>query len=248
MMGPMGERVAIDTSFNFTTDTPSGRDPDRWSPTLHRYHQVLWSRDLPSGRRFDLEDARPVGGYLQHRTPSGRDFRLSSDAVMQTFTRWTRADVISVVLQATEHDRQEFYNLSYTIGGMMLFPGNQIERMWTINQARGCHPKIADRLDLTLECIRRHYLGEDSPLGDVLQRYRDFFELFETFQGYVEHFLLQDLVSDLSTVEWFLPCDDFQRSPLPQDSSEYSVFRKRSVDFIRSRNQRMRRLASAAEG
>lgn len=238
----------IDTSFNFTTDTPPGLDPDRWSPTLHLYHQVLWSRDLPSGRRFDLEDARPAGGYLHHRTASGRDFRLSSDAVMQTFTRWTRPDVVSVVSQATEYDRQKFYDLSYTIGSMMLFPGNQIDRMWTINQARGCHPGIADRLDLTLECIRRHYLGEDSPLGEVLHRYRDFFELFETFQGYVEHFLLQDLVSDLGTVKWFLPCNEFQRSPLPKDSHECTDFRERSVDFICSRNQRISRLASAVEG
>lgn len=242
----MGERTVIDTSFNFTTDTPPGLDPDRWSPTLHRYHQVLWSRTLPSGRRFGLEDARPIG-YLKHRTSGGQDFWLSSDAVMPTFTRWTRPDVISVVSKATAHDRQEFYDLSYTIGGMMLFPAKQVDRMWTINQARGCHPRIADRMDLTLECIRRYYLGEDSPLGTVLRRYRDFFDLFETFGGYVEHFLLQDLVSDLGTVQYFLPCADFQRSPLPQDSNEYNVFRERCGDFIRSRNMRVSRLACAVE-
>jgi len=30
----------------------------------------------------------------------------------------------------------------------------------------------------------------------VLDRYVDFFGLFESFQGYVEFFLLQDLVTD----------------------------------------------------
>ena len=36
-----------------------------------------------------------------------------------------------------------------------LFPGNQIGRKMTINAARGCHPRINDRFDLTVECIRR---------------------------------------------------------------------------------------------
>jgi hypothetical protein len=46
--------------------------------------------------------------------------------------------------------------ISYTIGGMMVFPGNAIDGKWTINQARGCLRKISDRFDLTLECIRRY--------------------------------------------------------------------------------------------
>ncbi|WP_113903400.1 DUF6994 family protein [Brevibacterium celere] len=38
----------------------------------------------------------------------------------------------------------------------------------TINGARGLHPRIVDRFDLTLECIRRHYRGEPSPLADLV--------------------------------------------------------------------------------
>ena len=62
----------------------------------------------------------------------------------------------------------------------------------TINGARGVNGKIKDRFDLTLECIRRHYTSEKSPLSDTLQRYSPFFNLFENFQGYVDFFLLQD--------------------------------------------------------
>jgi hypothetical protein len=29
----------IDIAFVFTTDTPPGKDPDAFSPTLRRYHQ-----------------------------------------------------------------------------------------------------------------------------------------------------------------------------------------------------------------
>jgi hypothetical protein len=43
--------------------------------------------------------------------------------------------------------------------------------------------RIADRMDLTLECIRRHYAGEPgSPLSDVTTNYADFFKLFGTFK------------------------------------------------------------------
>ena len=66
---------------------------------------------------------------------------------------------------------------------------------------RGCLGTIAGRFDLTLECIRRHYKGQPSPLGETLARYRDFFDLFKSFDGYVEFFLLQDLVTiDHATV------------------------------------------------
>ena len=41
--------------------------------------------------------------------------------------------------------------------------------------------QIADPFDLTLECIRRHYLGETSPLAETLRRYEQFFALFEDF-------------------------------------------------------------------
>ncbi len=232
-------RTVVDTSFNFTTDTPPGLDPDRWSPTLHRYHQVLWGRDLPNGQHFQLEDGRPLGWYLLHKSHDGREFWLSSEAVIHTFTRWKRPDVRRVVEQAAEHDRQHFYVMSYTIGGMVLFPGSRIDRMWTLNQARGCLKKIADRFDLTLECIRRHYKGQVSPLGEVLGRYGDFFRLFEAFDGYVEHFLLHDLVAEDGTVRFFLPFDDFERSPLPQDIREYTDYRELSVEFVRRRNERI---------
>ena len=70
----------------------------------------------------------------------------------------------------------------------------------TINGARGCNRKIGDRFDLTLECIRRHYQREESPLSRTLSSYREFFELFGDFRGYVEFFLLQDLVAERDTV------------------------------------------------
>ena len=57
----------IDVTFDFTSDTPyywdgfwdnelgySKRDPDLKSPMLRKYHQILWSRELPYGEKMEL--------------------------------------------------------------------------------------------------------------------------------------------------------------------------------------------------
>jgi len=183
--------MLIDTSFDVRTDA-FGKDPDAYSSTLRQYHKFLWSKPLPSGRLFHLDDT-VRGVYLHHRSELG-EFFLCSDSVIPTFTRWGFAAAYPELV--TKEENEAFMGIAYTIGGMMVFPGNAIDRKWTINQARGCLRKISDRLDLTLECIRRYYLGQGSPLSETLARDRDFFALFADFSGYVDFFLLQDLVAD----------------------------------------------------
>ena len=146
----------------------------------------------------------------------------------------------------TEEENEAFRTIGYTIGGMMVFPGNRIDGKWTINRRpRVALRKIADRFDLTLECIRRHYLGQSSPLGETLARYRDFFALFEDFRGYVDFFLLQDLVTDdCSAVTFFMPFDDFKTPSVPKDGDTYKEYRRRSIEFIEARNRRIDRHAA----
>jgi hypothetical protein len=226
----------IDTAFDFRSDTPAGRDPDSHSPTLRRYHKLLWSKPLPGGSRFDLIATTPQV-YLHHRSEVG-EFWLSSDAVIPTFRRERR--IAHVIEQIPLPQLESFNAIGYTIGGMMIFPGQRVDRKMTINGARGFHPRIKDRFDLTVECIRRHYLNEGSPLSDVLKRYADFFDLFGDFRGYVRFFLLQDLVDDTgSQVRFFLPCDDFRTSPLPSSKEDYVSYKQRAVDFIEARSRRI---------
>ena len=235
--------MLIDTSFDFRADTPPGKDPDAYSPTLRRYHRLLWSKTLPSGALFELSDATR-GVYLYHSSQLG-EFRLSSDSVIPTYTRWGFAKAHPELY--TEQENASFMAIAYTIGGMMVFPGNPVEGKWTINQARGCLPKISDRLDLTLECIRRHYEGQSSPLGETLARYNDFFALFESFSGYVDFFLLQDLVSpDGNTVTFLMSFDDFKGPPAPTDDVTYREYRRRSIEFIEARNRRIDKWAAAS--
>ena len=114
---------------------PAGKDPDSYSPTLRRYHRLLWSKPLPSGAPFELSATTPRV-YLHHSSALG-EFFLSSDAAIATFTRWTALKPITE--QLPESENEAFRQIAYTIGGMMVFPGNQIDRQLTINQARGCN-------------------------------------------------------------------------------------------------------------
>ena len=203
--------MLIDTSFDFRTDA-FGKDPDAHSPTLRLYHKLLWSKALPSGRLFSLDDS-VRGVYLHHGSELG-EFFLSSDSVIPTFTKWDSARHITELF--SEEENEAFRTTGYTIGGMMVFPGNRIDGKQTINGARGFNRKIADRFDLTLECIRRHYLGQRSPLGETLVRYRDFFALF----------------------------DDFNAPSVPRDGDTYKKYRRLSIEFIKARNCRIDRYAA----
>jgi hypothetical protein len=231
----MSSPLRIDVSFDIRLDA-GGRDPDRYSATLRRYHQLLWSKPLPDGRVFDLEDTFPRG-YLRHRSNLG-DFQLGSDMIIRTFRRVSR--MRSVIEQVPETEVLDFTRRGLTVGGTMVFPSNQIGRKWAINQARGMDRKIEDRFDLTLECVRRHYMGEGSPLAPVLDRYSDFFAIFGDFMGYVDFFLLQDLVSeDYREVRFFTPWSDFSTPALPRTLEEYRAYRAATLAFLDARIQRI---------
>jgi hypothetical protein len=107
-----------------------------------------------------------------------------------------------------------------------------------LNGARGFNSLIADRFDLTLECIRRHYAGIDSPLKSVLNRYIEFFELFEDFNGYVDFFFLGDLVDRKEKIKLFLPQKPpFSESGYPSSETEYLEYRENSMAWTFTRNE-----------
>jgi len=234
--------MVIDTSFDVRTDA-GAKDADTFSPTLCRYHRLLWSKPMPGGIRFELSAPTTPPFYLQHRSDVG-EFWLSSDSVIATFTGYNTPKPI--VGQLSDAENEAFIAIAYTIGGFLLWPANRVDGKQTINGARGFRRNIADRLDLTLDCIRRHYRGEESPLGAVLARYGDFFPLFEDFRGYVDFWLLQDLVDDnYSAVRYFMPFDEFKPPAKPQDIDVYREYRRLSIEFVQARNRRIDNLELA---
>lgn len=225
--------MLIDTTFNVQTDARGG-DPDSTSPTLKRYHKILWSKDLPSGKKFELIDKKS-DAYLYHSSELG-EFYLGSDAITHSYANQKKFKWIT---EQIPEQVQEVYDAGSTIGAYLLFPNKRINKKFTINQARGINAYINDRFDLTLECIRRFYIGDKSPLYDTFSRYKDFFDLFETFEGYINFFLLNDLVDNQRNIKFFLPFDDCKTKPNFDSVNEYLVYKDKTLDFINVRNWRI---------
>lgn len=233
-MAGAGKNMKIDINFDFQAEA-GGRDSDKYSPTLQEYHRILWSKPLPNGKIFEL--IKISQNRLHHNSELG-DFTLSSDRAVAHFANWKRTE--HLIAQIPAEEIEDFVKLSDTIGGIMIWPSIQIDGLPTINGYRGFNRKIVDRLDLTIECIRRYYTGQDSPLYETFLRYKDFFNLFEDFKGYVDFFLLQDAVSaDYSSVNIAQPFDNFESSPVPKDVSEYRQYMEATTQFIKARNRRI---------
>jgi hypothetical protein len=227
--------VVIDTAFDFWQSCPRGGDPDQRCHALRLCHQIVWGRALPNGRSISLVDRHP-DGYLELQF-DGLALKLTSDSVVPTYKRYKRAEAQRIREGIAPERLDQFEVISGTIGAITLFPGYRVGTANTLNMHRGRDPYVCDRMDLTLECIRLHYLKRPNPLAKTLELYPEFFALFGDFDGYVEHFLFQDLVKG-GRVATFLPLD-LSRAGLPQGPAEYEMFMDRSIAFVQGRNARI---------
>ena len=236
----------INVDLDFTEDTPlfwehywddemGGVfvDPDSKSKMLKYYHKVVWSKKLPNGETIELLDGE-LNKYL-----TWKSFNFGSDSIITSFRykkyRYMIKQVMGSVCDYKKYI-ENYTRKSYTIGGSIIFP----KMKGSINQARGINNCIADRFDLTLECIRKYYNGESSPLYDTLIRNKDFFDLFVDFKGYVDFFYLQDLVSDdYNKINFWLGNGDFSENPFPKTIDEYLSWIEKQLDFVEKRNIRI---------
>jgi hypothetical protein len=233
--------LPIDITFNVYSDS-GGKDPDSHSPTLKKYHKILWSKPLPSGKIFTLSDTES-DSYLTYNSAQEK-VSLSSDSISNSYRD---KKVLSSIIKDLTKEVEEFRSIGSTIGGFILFPNKKIDGKMTINGARGFNQKIADRFDLTLECIRLHYLGKPNPLENVLNQNSSFYKLFGSFTGYVDFFLLQDLVNPDYELIYFLPPikQVFESSPLPESKVEYMQYMQSSTSFTLKRNERIKQWTTA---
>lgn len=216
------------------------KDPDTYSKTLHNYHYLLWNKQLPNGESFGLKQSNAASYYFKSSILNNK-FIFSSDSIIHTYSR--RESMQEIVDKFPKEEIEKFFNLASTIGGYIIFPANKIDGKLTINQIRGMHPKINDRFDLTLECIRLWYLEIENPLYKHLERYRDYFELFINFKEYVDFFLLNDMVDEkFEKVNFWLPFKDFNgRKPIPLNEKEYGYYIDRITAFVNARNHRIQK-------
>ena len=224
----------IDVDFDFRKDSLCG-DPDKDSPKLYETHKLLWNKTLPSSKHFDLKIISLGGNRGRLLLKNNLCDNLSSDRMCPHFDGKYNGRFGGWL---SDIEREELKCKVRTIGGHIVFPAHN-KNGFTINQARGISRFICDRFDLTLECIQRFYKGEQSPLYDALMRYKVFFDLFVDFGGYVDFFLLRDFVDNNGRIRFFLPFDNFNRSPLPQTVNEYKQYQIHTMDLISRRNKRI---------
>ena len=221
----------IDISFDARKETPDGKDPDSASKTLKAYHRLLWSKPLPNGEKMKLD---LVKGTLKWQE---KEMWFGVDSIAVSFNH-ARFHLLEYVKENTPNfaeEREVFLSKTYTIGGSIIFPMVR----WSMNQARGCSVKICDRWDLTLECIRRFYAGEPTPLDKAFAKSADFFRLFVDFKGYVDFFLLQDCVDENYNVKFWLDTPFFASLPMPRSLKEYNSWIQTQFDFVDRRGQRI---------
>ena len=158
----MANENYIDVNLSMLEDTPLKKDPDTYSYTLNKYHEYLWSKTLPNGKKLKLKSNNKKPYYL---TSEESNIRFSSDNIIHTYSQWELMN--HIISQIDKQYIDEMIRLGTTIGGYIIFPSQKINNKATINAIRGMHGLIKDRFDLTLECIRRYYLGIDSPLLNI---------------------------------------------------------------------------------
>lgn len=222
----------IDIGFDFRQDSKCG-DPDTDSQKLYEVHKLLWSKQLPNGKTFTLEIKSD--NYSRLLLKNNLCMNLSSDRMCPHFDKRYNNRFEGWL---SDLEKEELKYKVRTIGGHIIFPAHK-KNGFTINQARGVSRSICDRFDLTLECIKRFYRKEESPLFKILTNYEDFFGLFIDFKGYVDFFHLQDFVDQQEQVAFSLPLDNFNRSPLPQTIVEYRQYKEHTIDLIKKRNKRI---------
>lgn len=237
----MTDNFQFDPSFDFRSETPPGKDADSVSPTLRTLHAFLWSKEIQPGKALKLVTPKSrTKGYLVGAYADGQEFVFGSDAITHSYAHWTRPKALVHAKESlSEAEKARYLTPRYTVGSTMIWPVRSNDRP-TINQARGTRAKIADRIDLTLECVRLHFEGgPESPLSDVLHSYRDFFRLFEDFEEFVCFFHFQDLVKADGQIEFFIPPKGFKRHGAPRDRDEYVAYREKVLAFIDARTTRM---------
>lgn len=222
----------IDVEYDYRLDSKCG-DPDTDSQKLYDSHVILWNKMLPCGKIFDLKVTSDNYGRLLLKNSLCDN--LSSDGMCPHFD-WKNNSKFAGWL--SDFEKEELKCKVRTIGGHIIFPAHK-KNGFTINQARGVNRIICDRFDLTLECIRRFYQNEQSPLCQTFERYKDFFDLFVDFKGYIDFFILQDFVNEKYEIRFSLPFDNFNRSALPQTIDEYKEYKNHTIDLMNRRNQRI---------
>ena len=232
-------------------------DPDSQSIIQKQWHIELWNRNFCGKHLFqlkesELKDDNPKEVFMDDLDSKKR---YSSDWMNSCYTHYKEYQGKVNHEKFTEPDNiREFETLTHTMGNYIIFP----RHVNSINTERGRYNgRIKDRFDLTLECIRRFYKKEYSPLFDTLKKDSEFFEKFKdsngkmNFKKYVDFFFLQDLIEDYDEndedcidkkIKYFIPSENWEVGDnIPfKTESWFKEYLQNVINFITKRTERMK--------
>ena len=220
------------------------RDPDKYSKELGEAHCLLWESKGKFGD-FEWNSLNKL-----KTTINGVEYIFTPDSITNGFvdservikgTNVKEKDAIKNYGNEVQSLVKEYQDTDYTIGSSIIFPvainGEKIR--WTMNIARGLSSLVHDRIDYTLECIKMFYEEKpNNPLQNALERSSKFFELFDSFEEYVDFFFLNDLVDSEGNVISFTGEIDFS-NPFPQTKEKYKEYLTKMMTFVEKRNKRI---------
>ena len=250
-------------------------DPDYECKRLYEFHGVLWNRQCENNPNIPSVNICEQSIWLKLNNENitlksdsfvsiGWHYKKLQDVINKAKEKLDEESIdkeIKLISPELKERRQydESFSLwkkfiwlylqkSNTIGGFIVFPSH----VNSINQMRGTKAEISDRFDLTLECIRRAYKqnefirNSNNPLFGINDQDKEFFNMFGSFENYIDFFFLQDWVDDNYKVKNLLnnePLDDYsfsESNPLPTETDEWWTFYKNLMDRLDKRNTRIK--------
>lgn len=232
-------------------------DPDAFSLEEYEdFHKLISSwGDEYSGTKHPYKNEYSNWELKLHHTPSNQSFKLGGDQMITGYLQNLRntgrsqtRDYLNRNIPCTEGVIiNDFIRARYSPGNMIFWMrhGN------SINQRRA-NPEVKDRIDLTLESLRRWYeqkRGNDAGYINLKVQFdydEDYFKLFDTFDCFSKHFQLNSFIfgdgvidlesSDLSRNCVKLVCDE-SFGIFPEN---YGLYLKNAICVIHSRNELLR--------
>ncbi|MBU3135573.1 hypothetical protein KPL39_04755 [Clostridium gasigenes] len=176
------------------------KDPDKFSKKLYEYHKELWNgRNIQNTNNLCLElDEDGYGGYCLWLNK----IKITSDYIGPS-TYW--ANNIGIL----DEEIGEYLKSTRTIGGHLIWPCKSVHTgEWifnkktkqmekekkSINTARGGEKGFYDRIDLTLLDLKNWYECRPCKLKIFFDTNKEWLNIFKSFPGFIEFFLLQDFV------------------------------------------------------
>ena len=190
--------------YNYSKSYDSLPDPDVNSRKLYEAHIQFWNK-----RCEKYENINKISTHGQCECElkiDNTDIILGSDSIMSIYWHRTYGITPKIMKEFNENISKFIKNTDYTsfirkylrksntLGGFIVFPRHNN----SINQLRGTKSEINDRFDLTLECIKRYYNQEkeNNPLYDVLEHNSVFFNMFGSFENYINFSCLGPWVNE----------------------------------------------------